>query len=226
MSTGTLSPSPKFVGLSDAGVPLAGGLLYTYAAGTSTPATTYSDADLTVPNANPVVLDAAGRATVYLAATSYKFILKTAAGVTVYSQDNIAAVNAGSSGLGEVFDFGGNPASPITGTGYPAGATYDKLHPGTAVFYEDSANLAGTYRLQVTGLQDTGGTLTVALVNLDDGAPDTPIATVEIDSATGELAESADIAFPAAGTSKHYGIKAKVSANTGFAWGCKLMRTA
>jgi len=226
MSTGTLSPSPKFLGLSDAGVPLSGGLLYTYAAGTSTPAATYSDADLTVPNANPVVLDSAGRATVYLAATSYKFVLKTSAAVTVYTQDNIAAVNAGSSGLGEVFTFGGDGASPITATSYQAGATFDKLHPGTAVFYEDSANLAGTYKLQVTGLQDTSGTLTVALVNLDDGAPDTPIATVEIDSLTGELGESDEIIFPAAGTAKHYGIKVRVSANTGFAWGCKLMRVA
>lgn len=226
MPTGTLSPSPKFVGLSDAGLPLNGGLLYTYAAGTSTPATTYSDAALTTPNANPIVLDAAGRATVYLAATSYKFTLRTSAGVLVYTQDNISSVNAGSSGLGEVFDFGGNPATPITATSYPVGATFDKLHPGTAVLSEDSANLSGTYVLKVTGKQDTSGTLTVAIVNLDDGAPDTPLATATITSLTGALATSGTITFPAAGTVKNYGIKGKVSANTGFAWGAKLWKTA
>jgi len=226
LSTGTLSPSPKFVGLSDAGVPLSAGLLYSYAAGTSTPATTYSDSALLVPNANPIVLDSAGRATVYLSATSYKFVLKNSAGTTIYSQDNVAAVNAGSSGLGEVFDFGGQSNSPITATSYAAGATFDKLHPGTAVFYEDSANLSGTYKLQVTGLQDVAGTLTVAIVDLDDGAPDTPLATATITSLTGAIGTSGAITFAAAGASKNYGIKCKTSANTGYAWGIKLIRVA
>jgi hypothetical protein len=89
--TGTLMPNPKFVGLDDNGNPLAAGLLYTYTAGTVTPLATYNDSDLDIThvNANPVVLDAAGRATVYLTPTSYKFILKTAAGVTVWTQDNV-----------------------------------------------------------------------------------------------------------------------------------------
>lgn len=225
MSTGTLSPSPWFTGFSDTGTPLSAGLLYTYAAGGSTPATTYSDSALATPNANPIVLDSAGRATIYLAATSYKFILRTSAGVLVKTQDNIAAVNAGSSGLGEVFVFGGQSNSPITATSYAAGATFDKLHPGTGVYNVDSANLSGTYVLEATGLQDVAGTLTVAIVNLDDGAPDTPLATLTVTSLTGARAQSGTITFATAGAAKSYGIKAKVSANTGYAWGVRLMRT-
>jgi hypothetical protein len=45
----------------NSGVPLNGGLLYTYAAGTTTPQTTYSDSTGATPNANPIVLDSAGR---------------------------------------------------------------------------------------------------------------------------------------------------------------------
>jgi hypothetical protein len=47
------------------GIPLAGGLVYTYAVGTTTPATTYSDYLLTLPNTNPIVLDGNGRAQIW-----------------------------------------------------------------------------------------------------------------------------------------------------------------
>jgi hypothetical protein len=64
--------------------PLAGGLLYSYAAGTTTPKATYTDSTGAVANANPVVLDAAGYADVWLGEGDYKLELKTAAGVTVW----------------------------------------------------------------------------------------------------------------------------------------------
>ena len=43
------------------GVILSGGLLYTYAAGTTTPQTTYTSSSGATPNANPIVLNSAGR---------------------------------------------------------------------------------------------------------------------------------------------------------------------
>ncbi len=46
---------------------LAGGKVYTYAAGTSTPQTSYSDYALTIPNTNPVILDSKGEASIYTA---------------------------------------------------------------------------------------------------------------------------------------------------------------
>ena len=92
MATGTYAPNPVFTAWDENGDPMSGALLYTYAAGTSTLLATYSDVALTVPNGNPVVCDSAGRATLFLSATSYKFILKSAAGVTVWTRDNIGAV--------------------------------------------------------------------------------------------------------------------------------------
>ena len=71
------------------GNPLSGGRLYTYDAGGTTPKATYSDAAGATANANPVVLDAAGRATVFLDGTTYRFDLKTSGDVLVRSTDNI-----------------------------------------------------------------------------------------------------------------------------------------
>lgn len=91
--TTTISPVP-FLAFFDAnGIPLAGGKLYTYAAGTTTPLATYTAYAGTVPNANPVILDSAGRASVWLGAGSYKFILRDSTDVLVYTTDNI--VNSG-----------------------------------------------------------------------------------------------------------------------------------
>jgi hypothetical protein len=74
------------------GVPLNGGLIYTYQAGSSTPLTTYTTNSGTVPNSNPIILDAAGRTPqeIWLqVGFSYKFVLQTSAGVTLQTLDNL-----------------------------------------------------------------------------------------------------------------------------------------
>jgi hypothetical protein len=79
------------------GVPLAGGLIYTYLAGTTTPAVTYTSSTGLIAHSNPIVLDAAGRiATGEVWLTSgveYKFIVKTSLGVQLGSYDNIPSIN-------------------------------------------------------------------------------------------------------------------------------------
>ena len=72
---------------------LSGGKLYTYVAGTTTPLATYTTYAGTVSNANPVIMDSAGRASVWLGVGSYKFVLKDSTDVLVYTTDNI--VNSG-----------------------------------------------------------------------------------------------------------------------------------
>jgi hypothetical protein len=78
-----IAPYTFFQELDNNGEPLAGGLLYTYEAGTSTPKATYTDSTEATENANPVVLDASGRANVWLGTGAYKFILRTSAGVQI-----------------------------------------------------------------------------------------------------------------------------------------------
>lgn len=76
----------------DNGDPLAGGLLYTYDAGTTTPKATYTTAAGDVAQTNPVVLDAYGRAVLFLDG-AYKFVLKDSEGnaITNGTTDNVTA---------------------------------------------------------------------------------------------------------------------------------------
>lgn len=78
---------------NNSGQPCSGCLLSTFIAGTTTPQGTFSDALGLFPNANPVVLDATGRAFVFLSANSYKFVMTTASGFTLWTIDNITASN-------------------------------------------------------------------------------------------------------------------------------------
>jgi hypothetical protein len=87
--------SPYGVGqqfFDDNGVPLAGGLIYTYQAGSSTPLVTYTDNGGTIANANPIILDASGRTPQQiwlLTGFSYKFVLQNADAVLIQTLDNI-----------------------------------------------------------------------------------------------------------------------------------------
>jgi len=68
------------------GNPLAGGKLYTYVAGTvSTPKATFTDESGATPATNPIILDSAGRATVWING-AYKFVLKDALDNTIFTK--------------------------------------------------------------------------------------------------------------------------------------------
>jgi hypothetical protein len=98
MSTVNLSP---FAGagaqfFDSNGVPLSGGLIYTYAAGTTTPQATYTTSTGNIANSNPIVLGSDGRTPqeIWLVnASSYKFILQNSSGTQIGSYDNILGVN-------------------------------------------------------------------------------------------------------------------------------------
>lgn len=227
MPTGSLAPSPVFTGWSNSGQPVAAGRLYIYLSGTSTPAAVYTDVTLTTPHTNPVILDAGGRAVLYLAAGSYKFVLKTAADVLVWESDPVQATHTNQALLGDVFVFGGDSTSPITATSYPAGTTFDTCHAGTSWISLDSGNLpSGTYVLEGMLLSVGGDDVTAGLVNLSDGSPETPLVEIASTSLTGERKRSGTITFPTAGASKTFAVKVKTAAGSGFAWGLRLLRTA
>jgi len=86
-----LTPAAKMQFFAASGIPLAGGLLYTYAAGTTTPSTTYTDSSGGTANSNPIVLDARGEANVWLGAATYKFKLCDSTNTEIWTVDNISA---------------------------------------------------------------------------------------------------------------------------------------
>lgn len=72
------------------GDPLAGGKIYTYQSGTTTPQATYTDSGGLTANANPLILDSAGYATMWLnPELSYKFVLKDSNDVTIWTTDGV-----------------------------------------------------------------------------------------------------------------------------------------
>jgi len=227
MAVGTLAPDPYLTIFDNVGVIAPGAKINSYLSGTSTPSPTYSDAALSAPQ-NPAVADSSGRVTVYLdpAIGNYKFIITKSDGSALRTADPVAAVNT-SSGLGVQFVFGGESSTPVTQTSYNSGSTFDKLQPGTAAFVKDSASLTGTYVIQATGVV-VSGTMSVAIMDLSSGTPDTPIATAaSITSTTGQMAQSGTITFATPGTPHTYGIKTLITAGgTGFVWGISLVRTA
>jgi hypothetical protein len=78
------------------GIPLAGGLLYVYTAGTTTPATTWTTSAGTVANTNPIVMNAAGRTPFEIwlnSGVTYKFALYTSTNVLIGTYDNIPAID-------------------------------------------------------------------------------------------------------------------------------------
>ena len=82
---------------TNSGVPLTGGKIFTYAAGTTTPQASYTTSQGNVAWTNPIVLDAAGRVPssgeIWLTdGLIYKFILKDANDVLIATYDNITGI--------------------------------------------------------------------------------------------------------------------------------------
>jgi hypothetical protein len=83
---------------TNSGAVLTGGKIFTYAAGTTTPQTTFTNASGSVPHSNPIILDASGRVPsgeIWLTdGFVYKFLLKDANDVLIGTYDNIAGINS------------------------------------------------------------------------------------------------------------------------------------
>lgn len=77
---------------------LSGGKIYTYAAGTTTPQTTYTTSLGNIAHANPIILDSAGRVPtgeIWLTdGFNYKFVLKDANDTLIATYDNISGINS------------------------------------------------------------------------------------------------------------------------------------
>jgi len=143
-----VTPTAKAQFIDAAGIPLAGGFLYTYEAGTTTPQATYTDSTAATANSNPIVLDSRGEANIWLGSANYKFKLTDANGTEIWTVDNIAAP---STALSPVFSSNvtisantSGPALLVTQTG--AGAAIrvqDSADPDSSPFVVDTTGQVG-----------------------------------------------------------------------------------
>ena len=145
--TALLPPFPKFYATDINGLPLAGGLLFTYAAGTTTPLTTYTDNTGSVPNSNPVVLNSSGEANVWLTTgTAYKFVLEDQFGVVQWTVDQITGGIQGTAGTpGSVWRNGTNAPSNSLGIDgdYYLNTTTGDIYTRSGGVYTKIGNIQG-----------------------------------------------------------------------------------
>jgi hypothetical protein len=87
------------------GNPCSGCSLFSYAAGTTTPQATWTNASESATNTNPIILNAAGGATIWMGDNSYKFVLQNTAGTVIWTVDQVLAP----------FPGGQGPFLPLTG---------------------------------------------------------------------------------------------------------------
>lgn len=86
------------------GAPLAGGKLYTYEAGTTTPLASYDDFSESSANTNPIILDANGECDLWLGARAYKFVLHNSADVLQWTVDNVNQASENQNISGDVLE--------------------------------------------------------------------------------------------------------------------------
>jgi hypothetical protein len=116
----TLRP-PVFQFVNSAGQPYAGGSLTFAESGTSTPLATYSDANLSIANANPVLLNSAGwpETDIFLQNRLYRVILKDSSGNAIWTRDNVGSTDFASVAITKVGS--GDPNGSVAGTAGSSG---------------------------------------------------------------------------------------------------------
>lgn len=130
------------------GGPLSGGKIYVYLAGTTTPATTYTELTGTFANTNPIIADAAGRLSneIWLPISQgYKFVLKDANDVLIATYDNIPT-SLQPPIVNDTSSISFNTGYVVTAGGFTVGSTYEIASVGTTSFVAigASSNTVGT----------------------------------------------------------------------------------
>lgn len=184
--TYTISPTPFQVALDNSGKIINNACVWTYTAGTTTVATTYSD-NAGTPNTNPIRSDSAGRFTAFLSpGNSYKYVYESACvppahGTTLRTADNISAmppsgVNVDITGTaGETINAGSaaylsdGSGSTVAGQWYNADADFAYASTSPEIGFATTAVTSGnsaSFRIQgrLTGLTSlsVGGTYYVS----------------------------------------------------------------
>jgi hypothetical protein len=131
---GVVIPSPRLQAIDAIGHPIPGAQMRAFFAGSSTPTSLYTDADLVTPLSNPVIADAAGVfPAMFSQPVSLKLELLDAGGVLLYTTDNVTPPNLLTGRIDSDL-----PIGHVIGTTNPAGnidvglAAVSPIHVGAA----------------------------------------------------------------------------------------------
>lgn len=166
------------------GVPLAGGKLYTYAAGTTTPKASYTSASGNVAHSNPIILDSSGRVPggeIWLTTgDAYKFVLETPTGILLGTWDNIYGYTTGSADASTEVQIAtaGQTLFVLTSMGYAPGTNtlgvfIDGVNQVVNNAYIETNSTSVTF---VSGLHEGA---VVKFININIGATDANVVSYE-----------------------------------------------
>ena len=214
-------PFVRFFDNSSPALPLAGGKVYSYAAGTTTPQATYTDYTASTPNTNPVILDANGVAAIWISG-SYKFVIEDSAGNIIKTIDNVSSFTTAATGgndFRESFsgdgsttaftvsqDLGTDSVSLLVWVDAGGGKGYDILAPtaytinGTTLTFS-SAPASGTNNIYVyapfTLLNATTSSATAAATSATNAATSATNAATSATNAAASATTAAGYASTA-----------------------------
>ena len=159
-----VTPTAKAQFIDAAGIPLAGGRLYTYAAGTTTPQATYTNSTGApgTENSNPIILDARGEANIWLGSATYKFTLCNSVNTEIWTVDNISAPT---SGLSPVLSGNVTIDSDTAGTAL----TITQTGTGLALKVEDTSSDPTPFVIDATGQVGIGTLSPATALDVNDG---------------------------------------------------------
>lgn len=195
-----LTPTPKMQFTTAAGVPLSGGKVYTYTAGTTTPQATFTDYTGATPNSNPIILNSRGEANIWLGSANYKFRLTDANDVEIWTVDYISAPTSGVSPVlsGNVVIDSDTPGPALkitqTGTG-PVLRVQDSADPDSTPFIIDNAGNVGVGTATPTAQIEATGAVKLGSLTLTS----TPLPVAS--GGTGQATLTANNVLIGAGTS-------------------------
>ena len=166
----------------DNGDPYAGGLLFTYTAGSSTKKTAYQDSTGLTAHANPIVLDAGGRlpAPVFGTTGAYKFVLAPSTDTdpptsAEWTEDGISGINDTADTSVDQWAASGLTPTYVSATSFTlVGDQTTEFHVGRRL---KSTNSGGTRYSRITASSYSAPDTTVTVVN-DSGSLDAGLSAV------------------------------------------------
>ncbi len=176
MPTVYLSPIGNSQQVDSSGVPRNLAKLYTYAAGSTTPRTTYTDSTGNTAQANPIILNSLGLPDnpIWLPTGQTKFVLKTPADVTIWTEDNVTGINDVSLSVSE-WQASGLTPTYISATSFSfAGDQTPNCLVGRRL---QSLCTAGTVYSRITAASFGAGITTVTVAS-DSGVLDSGLSAV------------------------------------------------
>lgn len=158
MTTAVLAPYLTQQFFKNNGTFNAGGLLYTYQAGTTTPVATYTNSTGATPNTNPIVLNARGEANIWLLPNvAYKFVLQDSSANPIWSVDQVTDAQL-------ITLYGGVDTGTANAYVLNFTANFNAYTNGIVIYWMPANSNTGASTINVNGLG------VVPIVNQSGGA--------------------------------------------------------